>query len=125
MSPRLLAPSLLLLNVGLVSCAQIFLKIGALKIQGFLGRFTFGEILLKIIFNPQLILGTFFYVCSLILWVYLLTRIRLSVAYPIMSLSYVTVMAFSFFFFKESVNGWQWGGATLIILGTYIIFSFK
>lgn len=124
-SQNLLNGGLLLVNVGLVSCAQLFLKTGASKIQEILHSASLSGVWLKIILNPALILGTFFYVCSLILWVYLLTRIRLSVGYPIMSLSYVTVMIFSFTLFKEPVNAWQWFGATLIVLGTYFIFSFK
>lgn len=122
---RNLVPLLFLLvtNIVFVTGAQIFLKMGSSRLAE--GEFA-GKGLIKLVsavaLNPHIILGTLCYAVSLAVWIYILTKARISVAYPFMSLSYVTVMLLSIVFFKEIVSNWQWLGAGLIISGTSLIF---
>lgn len=122
---RLITLGLILVNVALVSSAQLLLKIGAGKITSVIDKNHLFESVIKVVFNPYLFFGTSCYVVSLVLWIYVLTRAQLSLAYPIMSLSYVAVMLLSVLFINESVNLPQWGGALLIVIGTSVIFLFK
>ena len=81
----LLAVSLLLASFG-----QIFLKMGLAggEISGSAG-------LIKAFLNPYVLLGFAIYACSTLTWMLLISRVKLSVAYPMISISYVIVMILS------------------------------
>ncbi|MFC1616522.1 EamA family transporter, partial [Patescibacteria group bacterium] len=113
------------INVILVSFAQILLKIGTGKVEKIFGEKNIFISLSKIFSNPQIFIGTSLYVISLILWLYILSRSRLSMAYPIMSMSYIFVMVLSIYFLKENVGLMQWLGAFLVITGISLIFISK
>lgn len=122
---RIVTLSLLCVNVALVSSAQLLLKIGAGKVNSLFDRGHLFMSSLRIMFNPYIFFGTFCYVVSLVLWIYILTRSQLSISYPFMSLSYGVVMILSILFLNEVVNLPQWGGFLLIVAGTTVIFFFK
>ena len=122
---RLITLGLLLLNVALVTAAQVLLKAGTVKFAAVSQSKGVVSAFFKIIVNPYIMGGTSCYVLSLVLWIYILTRAKLSMAYPIMSLSYVTVMVLSVLLFRENINFNQWIGALLIVVGTSLIFIFK
>lgn len=124
-SVRLLSFSLIMLNIFLVSAAQVLLKFSTEGLSGLKNNKSILSIASKIISNPYLMSGTGCYVLSLVLWVYILSKSQLSIAYPMMSLSYVTVMILSVFLFKENINFVQWAGAILVVIGTSLIFIFK
>lgn len=114
-----------MLNVCLVSAAQVLLKFSTGKFAGLKETKNIATIFWKIISNPYLVSGTACYVMSLVLWVYILTKAQLSIAYPLMSLSYVVVMILSVLFFRENINFVQWIGALFVVMGTSLIFVFK
>lgn len=116
---------LIFLNVLLVTGAQLALKFGAARVVGIDKSEGFIQLILKTVLNSYLIMGTLLYVFSLVLWIYILTKAKLSFAYPAMSLSYIVVMFFSFYFFKETVNLYQWIGVFLIVSGVTLMFVFK
>lgn len=116
---------LILFNVLLITGAQLALKMGSTGIIGVNKSGGLLQFIFKTISNPYLIAGTLLYVLSLVLWIYILTKAKLSFAYPIMSLSYIAVMFFSFYFFKENVNLYQWIGGFLIVSGVTLMFVFK
>lgn len=114
---------LIVLNVFLITAAQLFMKYGADAITHSQIPLKNGLIsVLAKISNPYIILGGIAYVSSFLLWIYILTKNPISFVYPIMSLSYITVMVFSIFLFRESVVIYQWIGVFLIISGTFLIF---
>ena len=105
---------LALFNVFLISAGQIFLKKSAVVATGgFIER----------MMNIYFVTGLFFYGISTLVWIIILKHIKLSVAYPMMSLSYVAVMIAAQIFFNEKVYFIQWGGIILIIMGVGLIAS--
>ena len=56
-----------------------------------------------------------------LLWMYIVKAFPLSVAYPMISLSYVFGILAAIFFFKEEVTLSQWLGVALIIIGCMLI----
>lgn len=52
-------------------------------------------------------------------WMAALTKFRLSYAYPFMSLSFLLVLVFSYFLFREPVTTGKIAGVVLIIIGLY------
>lgn len=124
LSHSLTALLLIFGNVCLVSVAQILIKIGANSLSSHEADKTAFSLIINVITTPKIVLGTVCYIISLTLWIYILMRTKLSVAYPLMSLSYVTVMILSAYFLKENVHIVQWLGAILIIAGITSMFSF-
>jgi uncharacterized membrane protein len=46
---------------------------------------------------------------------------ELSLVYPMVSVAYVLVALFSWYYFKENLSVIRWAGIALIILGVFLI----
>jgi len=75
----------------------------------------------KIFTNIWILSGLFLYALSAFLWIIVLSRMELSVAYPLLSMGYILVLLFSWIFFKEDVNFVRWMGVVIICLGVFFI----
>nr|MDD3719890.1 EamA family transporter [Candidatus Gracilibacteria bacterium] len=105
---------------------QIILKFGQ-KTLYFPKNLSYNEILNFItqsIFNKFTISSVLFTSIGIITWLMIIQRMKLSIAYPFMSLSYVIVFLVSYFIFKESIFFNQIIGLFLIIIGV-IFLSIK
>lgn len=85
---------------------------------------TLGFLLISML-QPYVLLGLMLYVLSTFTWLVLLSKVRLSVAYPMISISYIFVVVLSAVLLKENV-AWSnaipgllliSGGVTFIGLG--------
>lgn len=56
-----------------------------------------------------------------IAWMYVLRRMKLSAAFPMSAISYVIVMAISWWFYREAFGASQIIGSALIIAGVFLI----
>jgi undecaprenyl phosphate-alpha-L-ara4N flippase subunit ArnE len=54
------------------------------------------------------------------IWAYK-AGLKPSIGYPIIALSYVFILLFSWYFFKESISGWSIAGVGFIVLGVSLI----
>jgi len=54
-------------------------------------------------------------------WLVAISRVELSYAYPMISISYVLVVFLSWLIFKEEVGPVRWLGVAIIIFGVYLI----
>ena len=79
--------------------------------------------LLLAIANPLVLIGLAAYVISSALWLVVLTRLPLSVAYPFGALSYVLVVSASFLT-GESITLTRLGGVLFIITGILLIGNY-
>lgn len=77
--------------------------------------------LFKMFTNFSVVLGGFVYVASLVLWLFVLSKIDVSYAYPIVSINYVFVALFSSFFFKENVSKLRWVSIMIICFGVVLV----
>lgn len=114
---------ILLISILLAVCGQLLLKKGMLV----LGSLDFSikniiYLLINIFKNFYIIIGLFFYGISLIFWLFALSKLKLSVAYPATSLMYVFIILSSWLIFKETVNFYQWLGVIFILFGLFFIF---
>lgn len=107
---------LLLTNVILVVSGQLMWKKAVSPITTWNGEAFF--YLMK---SPWFWGGTTLYVSTFVLWLYILSKMPFSIAYPFQSISYVLGIVFAFFFFKEAVSVTQWIGAIVIMIGVYLI----
>ena len=112
---------LLIFNVFLTVFGQIMLKQGVTNV----GRIeSFRELISKfwqLILNPYVLGGISIYGFTTFVWLVILSRIKLSIAYPMLSLGYVIAIPFSWLVFKESIPKVRIIGAIIICIGVYLV----
>ena len=108
----------------LATICQIFIKLGMQQI----GEITLTELknnplslILSIITNVWVLMAAPLYTASFILWMYILSKLNLSFAYPFLALSFVLVPLVSLFVFGENISTLRWAGIFVIFSGIVII----
>ncbi|MCJ8014417.1 EamA family transporter [Paenibacillus sp. KQZ6P-2] len=104
---------LLLLNIILLVCGQILFKLG-LQNSG-------GLHWMKLISSVHIWSGLCLYGLATLLWFAVLSRLPLSVAYPLQSLAYVLALIPAYFLFHETMSITKIAGVAVIIFGAYLI----
>ncbi|MFB4167187.1 EamA family transporter [Virgibacillus sp. JSM 102003] len=77
--------------------------------------------IIKMFFNPFIFSGLVMYGLATILWLYILTRVPLSIAYPLQSIAYVLAVFGAFFVFDEPLTTFKIIGVLLIVAGVSLI----
>jgi uncharacterized membrane protein len=106
---------MILVSVMLGTTAQLCLKTGMSKVNMGYGFASFAAAI-QAIPNPLVLTGFMLYGISSILWLVILNRAPLSLAYPMLSLSYVLVVTLSALILREKVT-------SLTVLGLLMICS--
>jgi len=111
----------LLISMFLGVVGQVFIKKGLNSLSTL--NFSSGLVAsyLKIFFTPFIILGLLLYSLGVFFWLYALSKVDLSFAYHFVSLSYVLVLIFSWWFLGESISLLRWVGVFSICLGVFLI----
>lgn len=114
--------SLVLSGVLLNAVAQLFLKAGTNSLGAL---FVPGAELLKsvfrVIFEPYIMAGLFCYVLSVSIWIVALSKVEVSIAYPMLSIGYVVNAIAAWYLFGEVVSVQKMAGIFIIIVGVYIV----
>jgi len=114
--------TLLLCNVNLSVLGQIVLKQGMNQVGEISGSFQqMAPKLIQALMNPFVIGGIGVYGSTTLIWLVVLSRIKLSVAYPMISLGYIFSILFSWLLFKEDVPKIRVLGAFVICIGVYLV----
>lgn len=116
------ALTLVLAGVGLNAAAQLLLKAGTNAVGEF--AFTAANAVpvgLKLALEPHILGGLVCYVVSLVVWIMALSRVEVSVAYPMLSFGYVVNAVAAYYLFGEAVTLTRLAGIGLIILGVFIV----
>ena len=110
---------ILFLAITFNAVANILMKVGMLKEKPVTGV---AEFIKGMILNPVLMAGMICFALGLAAYCYVLTKLNLSVAYPIMtSVGYVIVIIASWLFLKETITAIQIAGFSLIIAGVWMV----
>lgn len=114
--------SLILLGVVLNAVAQLLLKAGTNAV----GQFEFSAsnavpVTLKLALQPPIIVGMICYAASLIVWIMALSRVQVSIAYPMLSIGYVINALAAWHFFGEDLNLQRWTGIGFIVVGVWLV----
>ena len=114
--------SLILSGVVLNALGQLLLKAGTNSV----GQFAFSADNLipvgtRIATEPYILAGVVCYGVSLVVWIMGLSRVEVSVAYPMLSLGYVLNAAAAWYLFGESVGTMRVAGIVFIIIGVCVI----
>jgi multidrug transporter EmrE-like cation transporter len=107
-----------LLNAG----AQLLLKAGtnALGVIS-LTRENWWDVLWKMGTQGHFVAGVACYMVSVLVWIMGLSRVPVSVAYPMLSLGYVINAVAAFYLFGETVTVARWLGIGFIIVGVWLV----
>ena len=117
-----LSLALVLTGVLLNAVAQLMLKAGTNAI----GAFQFSTTNLvpigwKVATQPFILGGLACYAVSVVVWILALSRVEVSIAYPMLSIGYVVNAVAAYFLFGEAVGMQRLVGIGVIILGVYIV----
>lgn len=110
---------LIFLSVISGAVGQLLMK-KAMKSVGLINAINF-RLILRIMLNPLIIAGLFLYAIALFLWLIVLSKLELSYAAPLYSISYIFIAILSFIFLKESVTILRILGILIICLGVFVI----
>lgn len=100
------------------SFGDLFLKKGTLATG--INNVVFSNMLeftSRMIASPWLWIGVIFFLANFFLWIALLSRVDLSVAFPMSSLTYIIIPILAITFLREKVLLARWAGIILIIIG--------
>ena len=119
---NLLSFALVLFGVLLNAAAQLLLKAGTNAIGHF--EFSGANVLpigWKIATQPYIVGGLSCYVVSVAVWILALSRVEVSIAYPMLSIGYVVNAVAAYMLFGEAVGVQRLVGIGIIILGVYVV----
>lgn len=115
--------SWLLLGVFLNACAQLLLKAGAQRLSD-IAAFSWENLItmgFQTIGNPFIISGILIYIVSVIVWIGVLSRIEVGVAYPMISLGYVINAIAAYYLFNEHLTATRISGIFIILIGVFLV----
>ena len=119
---NLVSFSLLMLGVFLNASAQLLLKAGTNAVGQF--EFSAGNIVpvgMRLALEPHILGGLACYVISVVVWILGLSRVEVSIAYPLLSVGYVLNAVAAWYLFGEAVTLTRLAGIGVIIIGVYIV----
>ena len=102
----------LLLKAGAASAGEITMSAGAAA----LWRTALGLAL-----HPGILGGLACYVVSVVVWIVALSRVEVSIAYPMLSIGYIVNAALAWWIFDENVNAQRWLGIGVIVIGVLLV----
>ena len=114
--------SLIMLGVLLNAAAQLLLKAGTNAV----GRFAFvAENIVpvgaRLAFEPRILSGMLCYAVSLVVWIMGLSRVEVTIAYPMLALGYVINAAGAWYLFGEAMSAQKLAGIGFIIVGVCLV----
>lgn len=107
---------LILFTVASLAAGQICFKLASPA---------FAEFSLRSLFAPIFIVALVIYAVATVLWVIVLSRVPLTLAYPLVALSYLIVPVLARLFLGEPLQWQTFAGAAVIIAGILLSISGK
>src|SRR5260221_153035 len=114
--------ALIFTGVLLNAAAQLLLKAGTNAV----GQFEFSAqnivpVGMKLALEPHIAGGVACYVVSLVVWIMGLSRIEVSIAYPMLSIGYVLNAVAAWYLFGESLTAQKLLGIAFIVAGVFLV----
>jgi drug/metabolite transporter (DMT)-like permease len=120
------------ISFGLLFVSVIFAIAGQLTLKSAMAPERIGRIgtaqvsrpaetMIKALKEPLLWAGLTLFGVSALFWLIVLSRVPLSVAYPVVGLSYIVIVALARFVLHESVPPLRWVGVGIVALGIAVI----
>lgn len=114
--------ALVLSGVLLNACAQLLLKAGTNRIGDL--EFTLANavpIALRALTLWPFLLGFACYAVSIVVWIAALSRVPVTVAYPMLSIGYIVNALIARVWLGETLSLGGWSGIALICIGVWLV----
>ena len=117
-----IAFTLIITGVLLNACAQLLLKAGV-KASGQieLSIDHLWRAAQALAFEPHILGGLACYVASVVVWILALSRVEVSIAYPMLSVGYIVTAVAAWYLFGENLSTTRIAGIVVIIVGVYLV----
>lgn len=110
-------------SVFLNALAQLLLKNGTTFLKA-IEFSNYSTLIVNGFLKNYYFLGGFIsYLLSIFIWIYALSKVEVSIAYPMLSLGFVINAIGAWYFLGENMNFFKIFGITLILLGVYTLFK--
>ncbi|MFA6449392.1 MAG: EamA family transporter [bacterium] len=113
---------ILLTSIFCVVCGEILLKVTVTRLEGvdFVSTSLLSH-LGKLLRAPSFFLAIAAYFSGMVLYLAAISKLDVSLAYPIMSLNFAIILVYSKIFFRENVTPLRWFGVFIILFGVFLI----
>lgn len=114
---------LILANVAMTSLAQIVLKAGMSApdvVRALAGGLRLPA-LVTVFLHPWVIIGLALYAGAAVVWLLVLAKVDVSLAYPFVGLGFVVTMVLAWAFMGETVTATRIAGTVLIMAGVVVL----
>jgi multidrug transporter EmrE-like cation transporter len=114
--------ALVLTGVLLNAAAQLLLKAGTNAVGHF--EFHLDNVLpvgMKIALEPHILGGLACYGISVVVWIMALSRVPVSIAYPMLSIGYIVNAVAAYYLFNEPLAGQKLLGIGFIVIGVWLV----
>jgi len=120
---KLLDLLLIVSAVSISAAAQLILKIGMSgdHVAGAIAQNRATEVLMAIATSPFVVAGLFLYGVGAVIWLFVLARMDLSLAYPFVGLAFIFTMILGIFVLGEHVTISRVAGTLLIVAGCALV----
>ena len=114
--------ALVMTGVLLNAAAQLLLKAGTNRV----GEFSFAldnvvPVGTRLASSPFILGGLACYVVSVVVWILALSRVPVSVAYPMLSVGYIVNAVAAWMLFGESLTAQKLVGIGFIVIGVFLV----
>jgi multidrug transporter EmrE-like cation transporter len=109
-------------GVLLNAAAQLFLKAGTNRVGAF--SFALDSLVpagMRLATSPFVIAGLGCYVVSVVVWILGLSRVPVSVAYPLLSVGYIVNAFAAYLLFGEALAAQKLVGIGFIVIGVFLV----
>lgn len=114
---------LILANVAMTSLAQIVLKAGMSApdvVRALAGGLRLPA-LVTVFLHPWVMIGLALYAGAAVVWLLVLAKVDVSLAYPFVGLGFVVTMVLAWAFMGEAVSATRIAGTLLIMAGVVVL----
>ncbi len=114
---------LVLASVLVGVCGQLAMKAGVAKLGpiGGAALANLPNLAFSVATSPMIVTGLACYGLGAAMWIIVLSRMDVSMAYPMLGLGYVFVLLTSWLFLGEAVSPLRWAGACIIVTGVLMV----
>jgi multidrug transporter EmrE-like cation transporter len=108
--------------VLLNAVAQLLLKAGSGVLAGM--EFRAANVMTiasRLVLNLPIFGGLVCYAISVVVWILALSRVEVSIAYPMLSVGYVVNALAAWWIFDEALNAQRMAGIGIILIGVWLV----
>lgn len=116
--------ALVLFSVIAASSGQLLLKHG-MQVAKARAHSSGGSLAIAAATSPWVLLGLAVFAVSAVVWLAVLARVPLSLAYPFNALGYLVILTLGVFVLHERASLWTWAGTSLVVSGLIIVVLTK